>query len=338
MANISREDMEKRLAELEEQIRKNNKEQLAKANESGTKEEKMNHKWGLCLGGGGGKGAYQIGVFKALYEYGLMHSISAISGASIGAINELLIAGGNPEKAQKAWQEINMETVFSPDIDLILNSKPGFFSRKKMLELIDKYADINDILGKNINLYANVTKHKDNKRIPVYYKLNTLQKEDIIEIVTASSALPLIYESVTYKGEELEDGGLTDNIPVKPLYDEGLGHIIVVGLNPDAKKDLSKYENVDFIEIYPSITLGDLAQGTLNFSEVAVEFREKLGYKDAVRALKVYFEANPDYIAQLPMTRQRDIDEIKAEMKYAGLDNKIKESMSKFDDLAKRYY
>ena len=42
---------------------------------------------GLVLAGGGGKGAYQVGVLKMLQEQGLLEDVTAISGASIGAVN-----------------------------------------------------------------------------------------------------------------------------------------------------------------------------------------------------------------------------------------------------------
>ncbi len=44
-------------------------------------------KVGLVLSGGGGKGAYELGVWKALVEMKLDKYIEVISGTSIGAFN-----------------------------------------------------------------------------------------------------------------------------------------------------------------------------------------------------------------------------------------------------------
>ena len=44
---------------------------------------------GLCLCGGGAKGAYQAGVIKALYDRGI-NKFNAISGTSIGAVMDIL--------------------------------------------------------------------------------------------------------------------------------------------------------------------------------------------------------------------------------------------------------
>ena len=46
---------------------------------------------GLVLSGGGGKGAYEIGVWQALDEYGASPSISSVSGTSVGALYALCL-------------------------------------------------------------------------------------------------------------------------------------------------------------------------------------------------------------------------------------------------------
>ena len=49
--------------------------------------------YGLVLAGGGVRGAYQIGVWKALKE--LKIKVSAVSGVSIGAVNGALFVPKN---------------------------------------------------------------------------------------------------------------------------------------------------------------------------------------------------------------------------------------------------
>ena len=48
---------------------------------------------GLVLSGGGAKGAYQVGIIKALAEMDV--PIAAISGASIGALNGAVAASSD---------------------------------------------------------------------------------------------------------------------------------------------------------------------------------------------------------------------------------------------------
>lgn len=53
--------------------------------------------YGLILAGGGAKGAYQIGAWKAMRELDI--EFEAIAGASIGAINGAMIAQGDFDDA-----------------------------------------------------------------------------------------------------------------------------------------------------------------------------------------------------------------------------------------------
>lgn len=65
-------------------------------------------KVGLVLSGGGAKGAYQVGVLKALIQFGI--PIHAISGASIGALNgAVLAAAPSLAEGSKRLEEIWLE-------------------------------------------------------------------------------------------------------------------------------------------------------------------------------------------------------------------------------------
>ncbi len=66
---------------------------------------KQHQKTGLVLSGGGAKGAYQIGVIKALQENKIHFDV--VSGASIGAFNAILTYSGNMEKAEEIWLQLN---------------------------------------------------------------------------------------------------------------------------------------------------------------------------------------------------------------------------------------
>ncbi|MDE5556915.1 MAG: patatin-like phospholipase family protein, partial [Ruminococcus sp.] len=51
----------------------------------------MSGKIGLVLSGGGAKGAYEIGVYKALSAMGAEPYIDTIAGTSVGALNAVLL-------------------------------------------------------------------------------------------------------------------------------------------------------------------------------------------------------------------------------------------------------
>ena len=67
--------------------------------------------YGLVLAGGGVRGAYQIGVWKALKE--LKIKVSAVSGVSIGAVNGALFVQGSKTKAERLWNKIAIGDIIS---------------------------------------------------------------------------------------------------------------------------------------------------------------------------------------------------------------------------------
>jgi predicted acylesterase/phospholipase RssA len=62
-------------------------------------------KIGLVLGGGGAKGAYQVGVWQALAQYGVTQ-FQCISGTSVGGLNALLVASSTPEEGRRIWMSL----------------------------------------------------------------------------------------------------------------------------------------------------------------------------------------------------------------------------------------
>ncbi len=76
-----------------------------------TLDELRRKRIGLLLCGGGAKGAYQIGCWKALRETGL-DQFTAIAGSSVGAMNAVLVAAGRLEKGERAWRRIRSRDVF----------------------------------------------------------------------------------------------------------------------------------------------------------------------------------------------------------------------------------
>lgn len=77
-------------------------------------------KLGIALSGGGGKGAYQVGVWRALEELGITKNIKAISGSSVGALNGALFISGNSYEAEEIWLERVPERIKAPNFQHII--------------------------------------------------------------------------------------------------------------------------------------------------------------------------------------------------------------------------
>ena len=81
----------------------------------------------LVLGGGGSKGAYEIGVWKALDE--MQQQFDLVCGTSIGAMIGVLYVQHDYPKAYDLWKDLKVEDIMvngvnlDKDIELIMSQK-----------------------------------------------------------------------------------------------------------------------------------------------------------------------------------------------------------------------
>ena len=72
--------------------------------------------YGLVLEGGGAKGAYQIGAWRALRENGV--KITGVSGTSVGALNGGMICMDDVDHAYEIWENISYSKIMDVDEDV----------------------------------------------------------------------------------------------------------------------------------------------------------------------------------------------------------------------------
>jgi len=283
-------------------------------------------KLGLVFSGGGGKGAYQIGVWKALKEFGLAEKVEVLSGCSVGVLNALLFARGDYEVAEHVWRHIRQEDVLNIDPERVLNTlqespvsippaildkivdllnNHGLWSRKGLSRMIREHVDYTALLSSGPTIYAACTDVSD---IPDflrpftiasryllgeanppgrirYFRLNQYSPQQIETLVLASSALPIIFRAEEFQGRFYYDGGIMDNIPIQPAYDEGCDLILVVQLDGMALVKPEEFPNTEILTIVPQDSLGNFLEGTLDFSPEGAQNRIAQGYADAARIL-----------------------------------------------------
>ena len=69
--------------------------------------------YAIALEGGGARGAYQVGVWRALEEAGIRYN--AVSGTSVGAINGALMAMRDLNQAEQIWKDIHFSQIINVD-------------------------------------------------------------------------------------------------------------------------------------------------------------------------------------------------------------------------------
>ena len=297
---------------------------------------------GLVLNGGGGKGAYQIGVLKALMEHRMLDDVTAVAGNSIGSINAVLFAMGDMEKMEAVWKDIDILDVIDFEPSEQTSAIPTA-TRDGMYKLMEKYIDYRMISEDAITIYCAASEivGNDESYIPRYFSLNDKSKEEIQKILLASTALPIIYDSVEIDGKKYRDGGLVDNEPIQPLYDLGLRKFIIIGLDALRVFDPTPFPDAEFIVIYPSHDLGFLISGTLNFDNYSKEIKKELGYKDGLRAIRTKFEKDPMAIRMEALLAEQDyqdvLREVEARRRRSELEKSVSDNLAKFNAIADKY-
>ncbi|MGL5328613.1 MAG: patatin-like phospholipase family protein [Peptostreptococcaceae bacterium] len=226
---------------------------------------------GLCLAGGGAKGAYQAGVVKALLENEIS-KFDAISGTSIGAINGYYIYTGNVDKLENVW--INIEE----------NSENGVFITNNTVdnsEIIENLEKLDNNSNDDTKFLVNYVKIQNKNIEEIVDEVSKLDKQCAMNAIKYSSLLPYNPNSTLglreqfvkdvseglYEGMYL-DGGLIRNTLVEPLIDEKMDKIIVIPTIhnyklPDRVK--SKFDENKIIVVRPNTQF--TSKDTLNFSK-----------------------------------------------------------------------
>lgn len=233
-------------------------------------------KIGLVLAGGGGKGSYELGVWKYLTEIGLTRKISVISGSSVGALNAVLLSLCDFDTAVDIWTTQLESNIL--DFKSQTRRSGAIFSREGLYRIMEQL-DFGKLPGLKKKIYATCL-NTDSKEAESFC-LNNYDKETVEQLLCATSAIPLVFQGEKIFGSYYIDGGWGDEVPVKPLLDEGCTDAIVVNLKRSYHVDYSGL-GINTIVIHPTEDLGDSWAGVLDFSSKGAERRMALGYDDCI--------------------------------------------------------
>lgn len=258
---------------------------------------------GLVLEGGGTKGAYQIGAYKALRNLGI--EFQGVAGTSIGALNGAYIIQNDIEVMEDIWLTYDYTHFMNIDEESYEKFKNVDFTARNfnaVIELINKarrnegidISPLRTLLENTLNENAIRASNKDFGLVTVWWdkKINPhpLYLEDIpngrlVDYLIASASLP-IFQLNKMDDKLYLDGMFSDNMPVGMLQDKGYKDIVVIRLLDDflGKISLSKHQDINIKTIIPSEYLG----GSLNKDKDSVEKNINLGYLDTMKAYERY--------------------------------------------------
>lgn len=252
-------------------------------------------KYSLVLAGGGAKGAYQMGAWKALRELGI--EFDAIAGVSIGSINGALIAQGDYDRAIEMWNSVSIDkgvkiTETLPDPDNLFSKKNWGALFKEVVKnggidaspaegYIKEYIDESKIRESKIPLGI-VTVQLNQKASGLEIFLDEMPEGSLIDYLMASSSIPLV-TNIGPEGEKFLDGGVYDNTPVMTLKKRGYNKLIVIDIaNIKGVAYKLDFSNCQVVHIKPYDT-EDLG-AAFDFDPELNKKRMQMGYLDAKKA------------------------------------------------------
>lgn len=236
-------------------------------------------KTALVLGGGGSRGAYEIGVWQALRELGI--PIDLVTGTSVGAINGAIITQDAFDLGVSLWKEIDTPMVFDIEFkDILANSGIG---TSKLKALLQQYIDESAVRKSPIE-YGLVTVELP-ALTPKFFMKNQIPEGMLIDYLLAGSTLFPAMKGYEINSLKYVDGGFSDNMPVGLALDHGATHIIAVNLDAVGVIHKKRLNDADFLRIIQCPwDLGNF----LIFDKINSKKIMRLGYLDTLKAFQIF--------------------------------------------------
>ncbi len=269
----------------------------------------------LALQGGGSFGAFTWGVLDRLLE-DKETVIDAISGASAGSVNAVLLASGlvdgGPQaaraKLQRFWKRMSRAAAFAPSA-----AGPGFgfltrsltpqlfnpFNLNPLREALAEEVDFERLRAEcRLRLMIAATRVKDGA-------LKIFETSELtLDMVLASTCLPLLHHQIVIDGEAYWDGGYAANPPlVRLALKSDADRMLIVQVTPNAvsvppttrSEIASRIEQIQF-------------NATLNRELDALKYGRLLGVVPKLKRLQIDLIAAHDAIDNLAGESAANLD------------------------------
>jgi len=179
------------------------------------------------LGGGGSRGAVQLGMLQALAQTDLRPDL--VVGTSVGSLNGAILASdpdGAADTLTEIWRRIDRQQVFPGGflmrtIAATTAKRPFVFDPTPLSDLLHEYLPVSRIEDLELPFTAVATDLDTGVAVD-------LDSGDLRTALLASSAVPVAFPWVERDGRRLVDGGLVANIPIRQAVARGARSVVVL--------------------------------------------------------------------------------------------------------------
>ena len=241
----------------------------------------------LVLSGGGSRGAYQVGAWRALDELGIRFDM--VVGVSVGALNGAMVVQKEQVEAEHLWRHLETNDIFDVSSDAKLEDfaaemiKQGGAGSHGLQHVVADYLDEKTLRESDIDFGLLTIE------LPIL-KSHYLWKADIPAgklgdyVIASASAFPMV-QSYTIDGKEFIDGGYDNVMPVHMAVEHGATSVVAIYLKAAGrfdKKELTVCDDITLIQ--PNYDLGNF----LLFDKANTDRMLRLGYMDTMKAFDVF--------------------------------------------------
>lgn len=282
--------------------------------------------YAIALEGGGARGAWQVGAWRALEEAGVRYN--AVSGTSVGAINGALMAMRDLPQAEAVWRDIHfsqvanvdeesMKRIMTLDFENLNQVKNALHTVKGILKdrgldveplrnLLAERVDEEKIRNSGVEFYLTTVDVTDRKELEI--DARELEPGQLKDMIMASAYHPA-FRQEKISGKTYADGGFYDAVPINALISRGYKNLIVLRIHGfGVERKVKIPEDVTITTIAPNANLGNI----LNFSSELSAVNMALGYFDTQKVL--YGLYGKDYYIDRTMTEEESYQILKAHL------------------------
>jgi len=163
-----------------------------------------NYNTGLVLSGGGARGFAHLGVMQALNEEGIYPDV--LSGTSAGALTGVFYCDGySPVEALTIMKTSSRLNYMRPTLP-----RDGLLQISGIRKILETHLRAKTFEELKIRLFVTATDLNNGK--PVYFSSG-----ELLDAVIASASIPVLFKPVIINKRYYVDGGVLDNLPIKPI-------------------------------------------------------------------------------------------------------------------------
>ncbi len=244
----------------------------------------------VVLSGGGSKGAYQIGVWKALRRLNISYDL--VTGTSVGALNGILMVQKDYWKALWLWYNIDFKRIFEDKIEGDYSTKDGKnailktyaqaildggMNVQRLEHTVERMLNMKKVYQSSIDFGMITVKFPSLK--PVQLTKRDIPKEQLKDYLIASASCFPAFQKKKIGDSQYIDGGFYDNLPINLAIKMGATEVIAVDLEEIGIKRKVKPNQIPITYISPNNDIGSF----LVFDKAVARRCLHFGYYDTMK-------------------------------------------------------